>query len=78
VSRGFRRVYGASPKRVRFEHRARRALSMLMHGDLPLAEVAIDAGFPDQSSMTRAIRSLTGLPPLMLRRRSSGDKTSKV
>lgn len=75
VSRGFRRVYGATPKQVRFEQRARRALIALLSKTLPLAQLSLDAGFPDQASMTRAIRSLTGASPLALRRQSSGDKT---
>lgn len=32
VSRGFRRLYGATPKRVRFEQRTRRALAALLGG----------------------------------------------
>jgi AraC-like DNA-binding protein len=76
VSRGFRRVYGATPKQVRGEHRARRALAALLNDSTPLAALSLDAGFPDQASMTRAVRWLTGASPLQLRRQSSGDKTA--
>jgi AraC-like DNA-binding protein len=76
VSRGFKRAYGAKPKQVRAEHRARRALAALLSESTALAQLSLDAGFPDQACMTHAIRALTGLSPLMLRRQSNGDKTS--
>ena len=75
VSRGFRRLYGATPRQVRFEQRARRALFALLSETTPLAQLSLSAGFTDQASMTHAIRSLTGTSPLALRRKSSGDKT---
>jgi AraC-like DNA-binding protein len=75
VSRGFKRLYGATPKRVRAEHRARRALAALLTGSTALAQLSLDAGFADQSCMTHAMRSLTGASPLALRRKSNGDKT---
>jgi AraC-like DNA-binding protein len=75
VSRGFRRLYGATPRQVRFEQRARRALVALLYETTPLAQLSLSAGFADQASMTHAIRSLTGASPLALRRKSSGDKT---
>lgn len=75
VSRGFRRVYGATPKRVRFEQRAKHALLALLREKTPLSQLSLDAGFADQSSMTHAIRALTGTSPLALRHKSTGDKT---
>lgn len=76
VSRGFRRLYGATPKRVRFEQRTRRALAALLGGaGTSLVELALEAGFADQASMNHAIRALTGASPQALRRRSSADKT---
>lgn len=63
LSRGFRRAFGVTPVAFRAEARARRAWQSLTASDLPLAELAVGAGFADQSHMTRAIRALTGRTP---------------
>lgn len=76
VSRGFSRVFGVTPKRFRFEARARQALQAAMTSDAPLAHVALDAGFADQAHMGHAVTALTGASPGLWRRRSSGDKTA--
>lgn len=75
VSRGFRRAFGVTPKRFRFEVKMRNALGGAMNASLPLAQVALDAGFTDQAQMNRALSSITGASPGAWRRRSSGDKT---
>jgi len=76
VSRGFRRAFGVTPKRFRYEARARRAFRAVTAGEGPLAEAALEAGFADQSHMSRAVAELTGAPPGRWRRWSSGDKTA--
>lgn len=70
LSRGFQRVFGISPKRFRFELRARRALRGLTDSDAPLAFVALDAGFADQAHMGHAIIEFTGCAPGALRKRA--------
>lgn len=75
VSRGFRRAFGVTPKRFRYEAQTRRALEGLTRGAAPLAEVALAAGFADQAHMGRAVASLTGAAPGHWRR-SSQDKTA--
>ena len=75
LSRGFARVFGLSPRRLRFELRTRRALGALIDGREALAAVALDAGFADQSHLTHAVLALTGRPPGHWRRTSSRDKT---
>jgi AraC-like DNA-binding protein len=67
LSRGFARAFGATPKRVRFEQRTRRALALLGGSTLPLVQVALEAGFADQAGMTRAVRELTLDTPAALR-----------
>ncbi|MET0337805.1 MAG: AraC family transcriptional regulator [Caulobacter sp.] len=62
VSRGFRQVFGVSPKRFRLEARARRAWRGLAHAST-LASLAADTGFADQAHMTRAVTQLTGRTP---------------
>ena len=75
ISRGFRRAFGVTPKRMRFECRARRALHVATTGSLPLAEIALEAGFADQAQMNRAVTDISGRPPGYWRRWSIADKT---
>lgn len=76
LSRGFGRAFGISPKRFRYEGRARAALRAVMAGAAPLADLALEAGFADQAHMSRAVSDLTGLAPGAWRRWSSGCKTA--
>ena len=68
VSRGFRKVFGLTPASFRAEVRAQRAFALIVASDAPLASVAAAAGFADQAHMSRAIRTLTGLPPCAWRK----------
>jgi AraC-like DNA-binding protein len=62
VSRGFAKAYGVSPARYRVEARSRRAWQAIVGTSEPLAAIAAEAGFADQSHMTRCVASLTGRP----------------
>jgi AraC-like DNA-binding protein len=77
LSRGFAKVFGVTPATFRSEARSRRALAMITDGGAPLAAVAAETGFADQSHMSRAVRSLTGLPPFAWRR-SNSFKTARA
>ncbi len=61
-SRRFRDHFGMPPRAYRAEHRFRRALQRL-HGRAPLASVALEAGYADQSHMSRDLRQRTGQSP---------------
>jgi AraC-like DNA-binding protein len=71
LSRGFGKVFGVTPAAFRGEARARRALATIADGSTPLAAVAAETGFADQSHMSRAVRALTGSPPNAWRRSNS-------
>lgn len=73
LSRGFARVFGVTPRRWRFELKARRALQV--PAGESLASVALQAGFADQSHLTHAVVAITGHPPGHWRAASSRDKT---
>jgi AraC-like DNA-binding protein len=75
LSRGFRRAFGATPRRYRAEQRALRAARALQRRDDPPAALAAELGFADQAHMSRAVAALTGLSPGRLRIKSvqSGD-----
>jgi AraC-like DNA-binding protein len=68
LSRGFRSVFGVTPKRFGLESKAHTALKHIRIGALPLSAIAADAGFSDQAHMTRTIAELTGNPPSHWRR----------
>jgi AraC-like DNA-binding protein len=68
VSRAFRLAYGITPKRFRLEQLAARAARRLVGSAESLAIVAADAGFADQSHMTRAFAELFRITPASLRR----------
>jgi AraC family transcriptional regulator len=72
LARMFRACYGASPGAYARRVRLDRAAERLAATDAPLAAIAADAGFADQSHFTRAFRQHTGLPPGAYRRRMRG------
>jgi AraC family transcriptional regulator len=66
-ARSFRRSTGRPPHRYLTERRVERAQNLLLHSDLPLAEVAVRCGFADQSHFTKVFRRLVGVSPGSLR-----------
>lgn len=62
IARQFRRAFGTSPDRYRTMRRVALARTCLESG-LPLAQVAAEAGFADQSHMTRQFKRAYGLTP---------------
>ena len=52
--------------------RADRAFAMIVNSARPLAAIAAEAGYTDQSHLTRALRRGYGLPPATLRRACRG------
>jgi AraC family transcriptional regulator len=69
LTRTFRRYFGCSIGEHLRELRVQHACRLLATSDRPLAEVAVSAGFCDQSHLCRAIRRRTGLTPSALRGR---------
>lgn len=67
-ARVFRRVHGCSPGDYLRRSRVDAAIAGLCGGALPLAEVALQAGYADQSHMSHALRDAVGLSPRALRR----------
>ena len=63
ISRGFKRVFGVSPKEFRARQRALRAIAALPDWSGKLAALSAELGYFDQSHMCRSIRQLTGRHP---------------
>ncbi|MGN6391287.1 MAG: helix-turn-helix domain-containing protein [Gemmatimonadales bacterium] len=68
LARGFRKAYGCTVGAYLRWLRLVRAARQLAETDAPLAEVAIAAGFADQSHFSNAFRRETGLSPSAFRR----------
>lgn len=66
ASRTLLRSHGMGPQALRRELRFRRALALLDGGDR-LADIAQQAGFADQSHLSRTVRAHSGLTPSQLR-----------
>lgn len=62
-ARQFRRMTGVAPHRYLLRVRVAHVQVLLLESDKDLALIAMDAGFADQSHMTRVFRRLTGTTP---------------
>jgi len=65
----FRAAFGAPAHRYVVRRRAERARLMLLEGELPQSQVALEAGFTHQTHMARWMRRLFGVLPSELARR---------
>jgi AraC family transcriptional regulator len=68
LARAFRRAYGCSVGEYVRRLRIERAVEELGHTDRPLAEIALGAGFSDQSHFSNVFRRHTGISPSSYRR----------
>jgi AraC-like DNA-binding protein len=62
-SRNFCKTFGAPPYRWFQTRRIERAKALLSEGGRPIAEIAVDCGFADQSHFTRVFTKLVGVGP---------------
>lgn len=67
LCRSFKRTYGCTMGEYQRRLRLRRALRALAHTDTPIAMVALDAGFADQSHLGRELRRRLGVTPAAYR-----------
>ncbi len=67
LARVFRDHYGVPVSTYIRKVRVKRALALLARGSMSLSELALTAGFADQSHLTREIRATTGETPGTLR-----------
>jgi AraC-like DNA-binding protein len=67
-TRSFTKSVGLTPHRYVIQCRVEKARELLTATDLPLTEIALSAGFSDQSHFSRRFQELTGVPPGAYRR----------
>jgi AraC family transcriptional regulator len=73
LARAFRAAYGTSPGGYLRRRRLEWAAEQLRQSERPLAAIASEAGFADQSHFTRAFRAAYGEPPGAWRRARRGS-----
>lgn len=75
----FRRYFGQSMGTYLRRLRLNWAVARLMETDDPITQIALEAGFSDQSHFTRYCKRLTGLTPAVHRRRAcAGGEASAL
>jgi AraC-like DNA-binding protein len=62
-ARAFKQSEGLTPHGYLMLHRVEYAQKLLANSDVPLSEVALAAGFFDQSHFARRFREYVGVPP---------------
>ncbi len=67
LDRRMQRVFGLTTGQWYLKTRISFASRMLVESDMPIADVAFEAGYADQSSFTRQFRRSTGLSPSQYR-----------
>jgi AraC family transcriptional regulator len=65
----FKRSMGVSVHAYVVQRRVARARQLLLAGEMPSSQVALESGFAHQSHMARCIRRLLGVTPSELRAR---------
>lgn len=66
-ARLFRQTTGESPHQFVLHHRLEAAKRLLKETDLPLAQIALEVGFPNQSHFTQAFKHALGTTPRVYR-----------
>lgn len=64
----FRQTFGASPQAWLTDLRIQQARRWLAGTSLPIAEIALRAGFADQASLTRAMQRVSATTPAAYRK----------
>lgn len=68
-NRRFREVFGTNPRTFLIKTRIQAACEVLRSSDKPIAEIALDFGFCDQSAFTQHFRKHMGITPATYRKR---------
>ena len=70
-ARAFKQTFGRPPYKWLLERRVDRARDLMMNSRLPLADIATQCGFADQSALNRSFKRIHGITPGMWRRRTN-------
>ena len=70
-ARAFKVSFGCSPHAYVVARRIECAKSLMLGSNLPLSQIAVAAGFSDQSHLSRCFRDKVGVAPALWRRHVS-------
>jgi AraC family transcriptional regulator len=73
-ARAFKKTFRAPPYRWLIERRVDRARDLMTNSRLPLADIAIQCGFADQSAFNRSFKRIHGVTPGIWRRGTTRDR----
>ncbi|PQZ94717.1 transcriptional regulator [Arthrobacter sp. MYb227] len=65
----FQAAYNTSPHQFRIRLRVKRACELLRDSDMSVTEIALEAGFYDQSALAHHLKTIMGYTPLQYRKR---------
>ena len=74
-ARAFKRSVGCSPHHYMLKRRIARAKEQMRTTDTPLAQIAVECGFSDQSHFTRCFKRCEGETPTAWHRRAASRPT---
>lgn len=77
-SRAFRISTGLPPHQWLLRQRVKAAQQLMTVRDLPLSEIAISAGFANQSHFTRVFSAVVGISPAVWRRETQGASKNET
>jgi len=73
-ARAFKKTFHTPPYRWLIERRVDRARDLMTNSRLPLADIAIQCGFADQSAFNRSFKRIHGVTPGIWRRGTTRDR----
>jgi len=71
--RAFKKCFGVGPHTFVVERRVKRAQELMLATDESLCEIALAAGFADQSHLTKTFHNAVGVTPSVWRRHRRGS-----
>ncbi len=75
-ARAFKRSFGIPAHKYLIQRRVEKAKALIQHSDVPLIQVALECGFPDQPAFNRSFRAVVGTTPGVWRRHNRTPATS--
>ncbi|UWZ83634.1 helix-turn-helix domain-containing protein [Occallatibacter riparius] len=75
-TRAFKETFRKPPHRWLIERRIDRAKDLMTNSHLPIADIAIQCGFADQSALNRSFRRIHGISPGQWRRATTRERGS--
>jgi transcriptional regulator GlxA family with amidase domain len=70
---GFRQLYGGTVAEIRDKLRIEHALHLVRHSQIPMTEIAMEAGYEYLGSFTRAFKASFGTSPTQMRRMAKNE-----